>query len=232
MSSSPISRRDWIKAAGAAALGAGIAPTCGGGASGGQHPKVQVSPDRIIRSVAGLRPFRPSGFRVEMDSLDKKTVIHNYGHGGGGMTLSWGTSHLAVEKALETRERAYAVMGCGAVGLAAARLLQRHGFAVTIYAKDLPPRTTSNIACATWYPAEGVDPGKRTPEWTDQFVRAARLSYRYFQDLVGDYYGIRWLPSYVLSEQLLDEGGPSGLDGLVEDLMPDLTYLEAGEHPG
>ena len=44
-----------------------------------------------------------------------------------------------------------AVLGCGAVGLATARVLQDRGFAVTIYARQLPPDTTSNVAGAMWF---------------------------------------------------------------------------------
>jgi glycine/D-amino acid oxidase-like deaminating enzyme len=59
--------------------------------------RVNVVPTRVIRSMVGLRPFRPSGFVVRAEKLDAKTVIHNYGHGGAGITLSWGTSQLAIE---------------------------------------------------------------------------------------------------------------------------------------
>src|SRR6476659_1129019 len=59
-------------------------------------PRVRVSPERVIRTIVGLRPFRPSGFVVRAEKLDDKLVVHNYGHGGAGITLSWGTSHLAV----------------------------------------------------------------------------------------------------------------------------------------
>lgn len=224
-----MARRDWLKLAGVAALGAGVGSRCaGGGRASIEHAKVDVSPDRIIRMVAGLRPFRASGFRVESESVENKTIIHNYGHGGGGVTLSWGTSHLAVEEALATGASRFAVIGCGAVGLATARLLQRNGFDVTIYARDLPPRTTSNVACASWYPAEGVDPASRTPEWEDRFSRAARLAYRYFQDLVGDYYGIRWYPSYTLSDEPIEE---ASTDALIKDLLPGLEDLEPNQHP-
>src|SRR5690242_20400704 len=60
---------------------------------------VQVARDRLIREVVGLRPFRPSGFVVRAEKLDEKTVIHNYGHGGAGITLSWGTAQLAADLA-------------------------------------------------------------------------------------------------------------------------------------
>ncbi len=103
---------------------------------------VLVSPDREIRTVVGLRPYRPSGFVVKAEKLGEKLIIHNYGHGGGGITLSWGTSHLATALLPGEPLSAVAVVGCGAVGLATARLLQDRGLRVTIYASELPPNTT------------------------------------------------------------------------------------------
>jgi D-amino-acid oxidase len=45
----------------------------------------------VLAERVGLRPFRKSGVRVERDQLcDGRTVVHNYGHGGSGFTLSWG----------------------------------------------------------------------------------------------------------------------------------------------
>src|SRR5882724_7501957 len=58
---------------------------------------VNVSRDRIIRTTVGLRPYRSEGFVVKPDRLGEKVVIHNYGHGGAGITLSWGVASLAVD---------------------------------------------------------------------------------------------------------------------------------------
>jgi D-amino-acid oxidase len=45
----------------------------------------------VLAERVGLRPFRRSGVRLERDRLcDGRIVIHNYGHGGAGFTLSWG----------------------------------------------------------------------------------------------------------------------------------------------
>src|SRR5947209_16028809 len=90
-------------------------------------PPVLVTRERVIRSIVGLRPFRPSGFVVRAEKLDDKTVIHNYGHGGAGITLSWGTAQLAVEEGARNEARECAVIGCGVVGLSTARLLQQRG---------------------------------------------------------------------------------------------------------
>jgi D-amino-acid oxidase len=45
----------------------------------------------ILDERVGLRPYRKSGVRLQRAKLrDGRTVIHNYGHGGSGFTLSWG----------------------------------------------------------------------------------------------------------------------------------------------
>jgi D-amino-acid oxidase len=46
---------------------------------------------KVLDERVGLRPFRKSGVCLRADRLpDGRTVIHNYGHGGSGFTLSWG----------------------------------------------------------------------------------------------------------------------------------------------
>ena len=232
-----IRRRELLKTAGLAVLGAGFGSACAKSAvqttasipePRRSFARVLVSRDRIIRTVAGLRPFRPSGFVVKAEQFGERIVVHNYGHGGGGVTLSWGTSHLAADLAASTGATRFAVLGAGAVGLSTARLLQQRGFEVTIYARDLPPNTTSNIAGAMWSPAEVSDPDRRTPEFIAQHNRAARLSHRYFQDLVGDYYGVRWIENYSCSTTPPDERpGAYGID----DLYPYSRLLAPAEHP-
>ncbi|WP_242109423.1 NAD(P)/FAD-dependent oxidoreductase [Luteimonas aquatica] len=166
-----------------------------------QLPRLQVDPALVIREVAGLRPFRPTGFRVEPERLGEKLVIHNYGHGGCGVTLSWGTAELALELALAQPQRRAAVLGCGAVGLATARLLQDHGFDVTLYARELPPDTVSNIAGAQWGPSALTDRELRTPEFGARLARASRFAHRRFQLLPDQRYGIRWMPLYFVSKK-------------------------------
>jgi D-amino-acid oxidase len=47
----------------------------------------------------GLRPVRPS-VRLEAENLDGRLVVHNYGHGGAGVTLSWGCAQDVAEAVL------------------------------------------------------------------------------------------------------------------------------------
>jgi D-amino-acid oxidase len=54
----------------------------------------------VIAERVGLRPFRTSGVRLERDRLpDGRVIIHNYGHGGAGFTLSWGCAREVLELA-------------------------------------------------------------------------------------------------------------------------------------
>ena len=77
------------------------------------------------------------------------------------------------------------------MGLTTARLMQDRGWDVTIYSKDLPPHTTSNIAGGQWSPASVYEEASLTPTFRQQFETAMKLSYRYFQPLVGPEYGVR-----------------------------------------
>ena len=84
---------------------------------------IRAHADRIFRITVCLRPFRAAGPRLDVERVGDKTVVHNYGHGGSGWSLSWGSSGIAVEKAMAAGERDVAVIGCGALGLTSAILL-------------------------------------------------------------------------------------------------------------
>jgi D-amino-acid oxidase len=45
----------------------------------------------LLDTQVGLRPYRCQ-LRLEVDLSYSRPVIHNYGHGGAGVTLSWGTA--------------------------------------------------------------------------------------------------------------------------------------------
>src|SRR5881396_3268858 len=72
---------------------------------------VNAAWDRVIRTTVGLRPHRDAGFVLKADKLDDRLLIHNYGHGGAGMSLSWGTGLMAAEIATGHQERRAAVIG-------------------------------------------------------------------------------------------------------------------------
>jgi D-amino-acid oxidase len=60
-----------------------------------------IDKPKVRTERVGLRPFRKSGVRLERDQLrDGRVIIHNYGHGGAGFTLSWGCARDVVDLAL------------------------------------------------------------------------------------------------------------------------------------
>jgi D-amino-acid oxidase len=153
---------------------------------------------------------------LRAEKFDEKTVIHDYGFGGAGMSLAWGCGSMVADMALEHSERRAAVLGCGSPGLTAARQLQRRGFEVTIYALAIPPNTTSNMSWAGFTPTSGlVSADRRTPAWDAQFRQAAEISYRQLQLLVGTpQYGVSWIDNYVATDTLPNaQGGRGGAGG-------------------
>ncbi len=59
-----------------------------------------IEPPRVLDVRVGLRPFRRSGICLRADRLrDGRRVIHNYGHGGSGFTLSWGCARAVLDLA-------------------------------------------------------------------------------------------------------------------------------------
>ena len=186
-------------------------------------PPVDADPARVIRSYACLRPYRASGFVVRREQVGNKGLVHNYGHGGAGITLSWGTSKLAADLGLQGHSGPVAVIGSGVMGLTTARLVQEAGFPVTIYTADIPPNTTSNLAGGQWGPTGHYREAYVTPEWREQYAAALAISWRRFQQLDAERYGIRWLPTYTEADRV----GSPGL----EAYYPQSRLLRRAEHP-
>ena len=233
-------RRTFLTTGTMAAIGFGVS-ACGpkqAPALAPRRPMVNLAPvkaswDRIIRTTVGLRPHRDAGFMLKPEKFDDKLVVHNYGHGGAGMSLAWGTGLMAAEFATEHPSRQAAVIGCGSVGLTCARQLQRRGYEVTIYALAVPPNVTSNMSLAGFTPNSGlVDNDRRTPEWDAQYRRAAEISYRQLQLLAGPHFGVSWLDNYSLVEELRQPSQrPPERPSLNDGLVVAEEVLGPGEHP-
>jgi len=243
-------RRTLIKTAGMALAGLGMG-ACGPkkvvqagamppGRAGAPRLPINLVPpriswDRVIRTTIGLRPHRDSGFVLKPEKFDGKTVIHDYGFGGAGMSLAWGCGAMAADMCLAQEDRRVAVLGCGSPGLTAARQLQRRGFEVTIYTLAVPPYTTSNMSSAGFTPTAGlVSPDKRTPAWDAQFRQAAEISYRQLQLLSGaPGYGVYWIDSYNGTDDLNAQAADPDGDLVPEPLRTgrDRDVLGPGEHP-
>ncbi len=204
---------------------------------------VRADVDRIFRITVCLRPFRAVGPRLDVEAVGDKTVIHNYGHGGSGWSLSWGSSSIAVEKAMKGGERAIAVIGCGALGLTSAILLQRGGAKVTIYAKERPPEVRSARATGSWTPDSRIAlTNSASPDFPALWEKMCRYSYHTYESYLGMAGNpVEYTDRYTLSDTAPDEVkanrqrddtlGFAHYQDRVADLTPHQQDLPRGSHP-
>ena len=196
-----MSRRGLLRAS---LLGSGVLAGCSttpGGSSFEPSPPlvpIRARTDRIFDIAVCLRPFRPAGPRVDTERLGDTLVVHNYGHGGSGWSLSWGSSTRAVRLAMQASPGEVAVIGCGVLGLTSALLAQRAGARVTIYAREQLPLTTSARATGEWTPdsrialAKSAAPGFAAI-W-EEMARTAFKAHRNYLGLPGT--PVEWIDQY------------------------------------
>lgn len=109
--------------------------------------------------AVGVRPARGGGVRLDVERLGSTWLVHDYGHGGAGFTLAWGSALRVAEGIARSTGDAPAsigVIGAGVVGLTAAVVLRRRWPRVplTVYAAEVDPvRTTSWVAAGLVDPA-------------------------------------------------------------------------------
>jgi glycine/D-amino acid oxidase-like deaminating enzyme len=147
---------------------------------------LQLRAERITRITCCLRPFRAQGPRLDVETVAGKRVVHNYGHGGSGWSLAWGSGAIATRNAMAGGTRTVAVIGAGALGLTSGILLQRAGAKVTIYAKDRPQQTRSFRATGLWSPDSRIaDADKVDASFAATWDEMARTSWAMHQTYLG-----------------------------------------------
>jgi glycine/D-amino acid oxidase-like deaminating enzyme len=249
----PIGRRRLLAGASAALLVAAI-DGCSVGVLGAkrrtastaslQFAPLRAGTDRITQITVCTRPFRAQGPRLDVEQIGQKIIVHNYGHGGSGWSLSWGSSGMAVHQAMATGERDIAVIGCGALGLTSGLLLQRAGARVTIYAKDLPPNVRSSLATGVWSPDSRICLEEQaTPAFKQMWANMARQSFQTYQSLLGlPGNPVEFIDSYFVSDDsnILRRRSPSTETRprfadlqreLIADLIPRSEDFGPGSHP-
>jgi D-amino-acid oxidase len=201
---------------------------------------VRAHADRLFDITVCLRPFRAQGPRIEAERIGDTLVVHNYGHGGSGWSLSWGSANMAMQKALVNSPSQIAVIGCGAIGLTSAIMAQRSGAQVTIYARDLLPQTRSARATGSWTPDSRIAlkdaAGPQFGEVWEQMARFSFKTYRQYLGLPGT--PVEFTDRYALSDEpfekareeseKLDTLGFGNYSDRIRDLTPRAQDLPPG----
>src|SRR3954453_6682779 len=117
-------------------------------------PDFTFDPDAPGACIAGVRPYRSGSYRLDAETASGAFLVHNYGHGGAGITLSWGCAakvrDIVKAHVAATHETRVAVLGSGVMGRSAAKRLRDLGLQVTIYAERPWALTTSAKAGGQW----------------------------------------------------------------------------------
>ena len=203
---------------------------------------VRAREDRLFDITDCLRPFRAAGPRLDTEQVGDTLVVHNYGHGGSGWSLSWGSSTLAVQKAMASSPREVAVLGCGALGLTSAILAQKAGAQVTIYARDWLPETRSARATGSWTPDSRIAlTDKAAPGFPALWEQMARISFKTYRSYLGlPGSPVEWNDRYVLSDSPPGQPRPAPSPGeldfaeygdRIRDITPNGVPMPAGSTP-
>jgi glycine/D-amino acid oxidase-like deaminating enzyme len=207
-----------------------------------QLSPIRASVDRITRVTVCTRPFRAAGPRLDVEKVGAKTVVHNYGHGGSGWSLSWGSGAIATAHAMATGERDIAVIGCGALGITTALLLQRAGARVIIYAKDLPPNVRSAFATGLYTPDSRICLEEHaTPAFKETWAQMARQSFHSYLGFLGlPGTPVEFIDSYAVFDNPPEQTPRTAPDGrpafaelqseLLADLLPRPDEFGPGRH--
>jgi len=167
---------------GLAGLGATSQPAM---AQRAQLIPIRAHTDRIYDIKCCIRPFRTKGPNLSVEQVGDATVIHNYGHHGSGWCLSWGSADMQVQKAMSFAPRKIAVVGSGVIGLTTAVQALRAGMEVTIYTRELLPRTRSYRANGVWGPGTVALASEAQAGLGDIWEQMVRTSWKNFRPYMG-----------------------------------------------
>jgi glycine/D-amino acid oxidase-like deaminating enzyme len=158
-------------------------------------PDFTFDPNAPGACIAGVRPYRNGSYRLEAETAAGKFIVHNYGHGGAGITLSWGCAakvrDIVSQHVAASHDTQAAVLGAGIMGLTAATLLLDLGLSVKIYSDRQPAQTTSSKAGGQWAVSVIEYQGKQ-----QELAGILRTAYTTFKNSIGKGFGVSERPNY------------------------------------
>jgi D-amino-acid oxidase len=195
--------------------GAGSSQTADALAALEPNPDFTYAPG-LTPLKSALRPYRKNTYRLDKQVLSGgKFVVHNYGHGGAGITMSWGCAQevadIVTAQFPNPAGKPVAVLGGGVMGLTVAtwlteKLRMQVRMQVTVFAKHFIPQTTSNVAGGQWAASRVAFLASER----DKFIRILRRAHRE-HGLRGSAYGVSPRENYSLVELLSFKDVPPDL---------------------
>ena len=154
------------------------------------------------KKIVCLRPVRRKSPRISLERASDKIIIHNYGHGGAGWSLSYGSAKHTVDKLIKefpdiNRSQKIAIVGAGCMGLLTAYCLIEEGFTkIIIYAESFKNLTSHHAGGLLSFRATYNDPKLNTfitMLAVDTYNFYKRISLKKNKDFIG---GAKLIPTY------------------------------------
>lgn len=158
-------------------------------------PDFTFDPNMPGACIAGVRPYRNGSYRLDAEATSGKFIVHNYGHGGAGITLSWGCANkvrdIVRTHLVTAHDTEAAVLGAGVMGMTAAMLLLDLGLKVTIYSDRKLVDTTSFKAGGQWAVSVVEFKGKE-----QEISGIIKTAYTMFKNNINMGFGVSERPNY------------------------------------